>query len=490
MDINWLDIQHRGFSAYQELTQGKGLNLQGSEQIETVLSDCAVDTDWIGQIEQALPYIENAVHQNRQFILRQGETVPLEKARRVSRESVEHLAKHSELISEDALHPERIYISENVDTYSIYENRFLYLLLRQLEDFVGTRYQKITALAASFSSDIQFTRQLNEGNRKIQFQLTYSETAQGTVSEETEAALVRIRTILQTVELLLRTDLMKEVAAAPLLKPPIARTNVLLHDPNFHVALELYTFLTEYTNQGYKALEIFRKGSNSELCENLSDLVSLTSYLSYRNGMGQELEERRKEAIRAENRKKLEALRAKLGDVSPEALAYIQGLEQQLDVLEHKAQQLEQEVALRTAAESKLASARGQIQALQTDRAKLNSVLQTKNQEIQILTQQNAEIQGTVELRLRHAEHQQDTLRQSYEDKLETQRQEFQREFEGLEEKCRLADALSRDLSKDQGCSKEEFGALEQEFQAFRRYYERQWRRTKKQIRKDQLWKK
>lgn len=486
MDQNWLDIQHRGFSAYQELTQGKGLNLQGTEQIETVLSDCTVDTDWIGQIEQALPYIENAVRQNRQFILRQGETVPLEKARRVSRESVEHLAKHSELISQDPQHPERIYISENVDTYSIYENRFLYLLLRQLEDFAGSRYQKITALASTFSSDIQYNRQLTQSNRKIQFQLTFTEISHGTLSEETETALVRIRSILQTVEALLRTELMKEVSAAPLLKPPIARTNVMLHDPNFRVALELYGFLTEYTADGYKAVEKFRKG----VCENLEDLVSITSYLSYNAWLGQELEERRRETVRQENQKKLETLKAKLGELSPQALDYIQSLEQQLGVLEHKAQQLEQETALRTAAESNLASARAQYRALQTDCAKLSDALQEKNQQIQTLKHQNAEIQETVELRLRHAEHQQDTLRQSYEDKLEAQRQEFQQEYEALGEKCRLADALSRDLSKNQGCTKEEFGALEQEFHAFRRYYERQWRRTKKQIRKDQLWKK
>lgn len=486
MDQNWLDIQHRGFSAYQEQTQGKGLNLQGTEQIKTVLTDCAVDTDWIGQIEEALPYIENAVRQNRQFILRQGETVPLEKAKRVSRESVEHLARHSELISQDPRHPDRIYISENVDTYSIYENRFLYLLLRQLADFVGLRYQKITALASAFSSDIQCSRQLTESNRKIQFQLTYSETSQGTASAETQNALVRIRSILQAVELLLRTELMKEVSAAPLLKPPIARTNVLLHDPNFRVALELYGYLTEYTADGYKADEKFRK----DVCENLDDLVSVTSYLTYRSWMGQTLEERRRETIRQENQKKLDSLKAKLGELNPQTLAYIQSLEQQLGVLEQKSQQLEQESALRAAAEGNLAAAKSQMRTLQTENATLKGALQEKNTEIQALKQQNTEIQETVELRLRHAEHQQDILRQSYEDKLESQRQEFQQEYEALEEKCRLADALSRDLTKDQGCTKEEFAALEQEFHAFRQYYERQWRRTKKQIRKDQLWKK
>ena len=116
MDQNRLDIQHRGFSAYRELTQGSPVSLQGSQTIDTALLDCTVSTDWIDRIERAMPYLENAVHQNRQFILRQGETVPLERAKRVSRASVEHLARHSELIGGDADHPERSDISDEVDT--------------------------------------------------------------------------------------------------------------------------------------------------------------------------------------------------------------------------------------------------------------------------------------------------------------------------------------------------------------------------------------
>ncbi len=490
MDQNWLDIQHRGFCAYQELTEENEPNLQGSQTVDTVLSDCTVRTDWIEKIEQALPYLENAVHQNRQFIHRQGQTVPLEKAKRVSRESVEHLARHSELIAGDAQHPERIYISENVDTYAIYENRFLYMLLRQLEDFVGSRYQKITQLSGAFSADIQVDRQLTQGDRKIQFQLTYRETANGSPSEETKAALERIRQVLQAVELLLRTELMKEVSAAPLLRPPIARTNILLHDTNFRVALELHAYLTEYTDDGYQTSEKLHCGNNPEMEQNLQDLASITSYLSYRNILEPELEERRKEAVRAENQKKLEALRAALGDVNPQTLAYIQTLEQQLQVLDHKAKQLDQQTLLRKAAEGQLTTAKVQLRALQADSAKLNAALAAKNQEIDTLTQQNAQIQETVELRLRHAEHQQEQLRQSYEEKLAQQRQEFEQEYEALGEQCRLAGAMSRDLSKDQGCTKEEFGELEQQFHAFRRYYERQWRLTKKQIRKEQLWKK
>lgn len=499
MDQHWLDIQHRGFHAYREQTapddackeldRAIGSALHGAEKVDTVFRDCTVHTDWIQQIEQALPYIENALNQNRQFILRQGETVPLEKARRVSRESVEHLSRHSELITSDPQQPEKIYITENVDTHTVYENRFLYTLLRYIEDFVGGRYQKIKKLSASFTSDISFARQVNTPQRQMEFRLTFQETAQGSPSKQTADAMVRMQTILQTVEIFLRTALMKEVSAAPVLKPPIARTNVLLHDPNFRVAFELYSYLTEYTADGYETLEPFRTcgAPDAQLRQDLSSLVSITSYLSYCSGLRQELENRRKEAVREENRKKLEQLRAALGDVSPAALAYIQGLEQQLGLLEEKADRLRQETALRHAAEEKLTAANSQIRALQTDSAKLNSIICEKNDEIRSLSQQNAEIRESVELRLRHAELQQEKLRKHFEELLEQKQQEFQLQYDALAEQYRLASAMGRDLTQT-CCTKEEFGALEQEFNAFRRYYKQQWKLTKKQIRKDHLW--
>ena len=92
-----------------------------------------------------------------------------------------------------------------------------------------------------------------------------------------------------------------------------------------------------------------------------------------------------------------------------------------------------------------------------------------------------------MELRLRHAELQQEKLRKHFEELLEQKQQEFQLQYDALAEQYRLASAMGRDLTQT-CCTKEEFGALEQEFNAFRRYYEQQWKLTKKQIRKDHQW--
>lgn len=517
MGNNWLDTQHRGFSAYLEETgenpSCKAVNRSiacastAAENVDTVLLDCKVSTDWIENIEAALPFLENAVRQNRQFILRQGETVPIERAKRVSRASVEHLSRHSELITtepqpQEELRPDKIYITENVGTYTIYENRFLYMLLCYLRDFAGLRYQKILALAASFSSDIAISKKITDRNRTIQFQLNYSEIAQGGEDSDSQAApaIQRIKSILQATELLLRTELMKEVSLAPLLKPPISRTNVMLHDPNFKVAFELYRFLSEYTQDGYEKLERYRHSGtpDEEVKQDFAALISVTSYLSYRvGGLREELEERfqteqqrRKEEAARLNREKLAALKQQLGELNGPACEYILALEQQLRALEEKDIQTEQEKALRLEAEARLEAAGEQLDALRAAAAELEGTLQQKTEENRSLTRENEQIQQQMQKQLQQAEERMEQQRQQLTQELEQQKQQFLREYEDLAEKYRLARARSRQLSSEDGecCTKEAFAELEQEFEAFRRFYEQQWKLTKKQIRKEKLW--
>lgn len=519
MEMNWLDHQHRGFTAYQEATaqcpdcqrldRAIIAASDPSEKLDTVLLDCKVNLDWIEQIEAALPFVEKAVRQNRQFILRQGETVPLEKAKRVSRASVEHLSRHSELITtepgpDEALRPDKIYITENIGTHAIYENRFLYMLLCYLRDFAGLRYRKITELAGAFSSDIAISKQLSHQNRTIEFRLTYHEAALGDQSgdEQANPAVRRIGSILQTVDQLLRTELMKEVSLAPMLKPPIARTNVLLHDPDFKVAFGLYTFLVGYTQDGYERLERYRHHGpfNQEMRADVATLVSMTSYLSYRcGGLRQELQDRASEENRRRKaeeariyQERLAALKNRVGQIDGAALEYIAALEDSVHRMEEAALQWEDERARRMETEKALEEATERIASLRTTLAGSAEQLREKGEQISRLTGENTQLQETMQTQLRQAEARIEAERQQSAQALERQKQQALREYEALLEQYRLAKAMARDTRDiDEQCrTREGFAELEKEYEAFRRFYERQWKLTKKQIRKEQLWKK
>ena len=73
----------------------------------------------------------------------------IDKAKRTDKESIRHLARHSNLLSEitDDGHilPEKIYVTENSENYMLYENRFLYTLRVYVKAFVDARYSVIVS---------------------------------------------------------------------------------------------------------------------------------------------------------------------------------------------------------------------------------------------------------------------------------------------------------------------------------------------------------
>lgn len=517
MEQNWLDIQHRGYWAYLQQTQGHAACNRlcraikptpgNPDRMDTVLYDCQIDFDWIEKIEEGLPFIENALKESRQFILQQGEIVPIEKTRRVSRASVEHLSRHSELITRlpaphESLTPDKLYITENIGTYTVYENRFLYMLLRELQDFISYRYRKIREITESFSAELELSREVSDGQRSIRYHLSYQEsdrTPEDLVSPQTSRAISRIGAIQQEVDRLLKTQLMAEVSAAPLLRPPITRTNVLLHNPNFVAAFELYSFLTEYGSDGFQPIERQRTEEDTltQTGQEIATLVSLTSYLSHRwSGLLEALEERfdaeqalRREQEEQEQKARLAQLKARAGESPEAALSYMLELEQRNETLETYFDQIEAAKALHLESQAQLDQASQTQAKLQAEIALLEGSLLEKNQ----LIRQAEQIQEHLHSTIRQLQEQEnarlDTLRREYDLELQQQKQLFLQEYGALAESLRVENARhhAREGTDTALSSREAFAELEAEYAAFRRFYKKQWKAAKQQIRHKHL---
>jgi predicted nucleic acid-binding Zn-ribbon protein len=512
MNSNWLDLQHRAFQAYLKevanIQDPDALSAQTRQaHFDAVLTDCTVNTDWIEQIENALPFIENAVRENRQFILRQGETVPIEKVRQVSRSSVEHLARHSELITRkpqegDDLIPDHLHVTENIGTYAVYENRFLYMLLRYLQDFVELRHRKVSQLRSAFSSEIGLTQEIHSHTRSGQFELRHSERTtdmEGVQNPATEDALRRMMTIMQTTDLLLRTDLMKEVSAAPMLKPPITRTNVLLHDPNFQAAFELYSYLFAYNTDGFEQVERHRNSGRCtpELLSHLHALQNLASYLSYRHGgMEAELdrrfleeEERRKATAEEEKKALLAALKQRIGDLEGPALSYMLALEQRNG-------QLEDKIAVLARRQDLQEQLQQELEAIQAENRTLGEKLRRAEDENRRLSHNNTQLQESNQRQQTDFDARQKALQAQHAATIAKLKQEYQTAYGALADELAQAQGKlrARDLAEGKEDptevfdTRESFSRLEAQYKAFTRYYKQQWTLAKKQLRR-QLWK-
>lgn len=329
--MNHLDTLYRALVDYRKNTadnrecksQRSAIITANSETdvIEITRKNCIVEEDWIEAIEKGLVFIEKAIKEERQFIRSNGEVIPIEKVKRTSKDSVEHLARHSNLFTREPeegqdLIPDHLYTVERLSDFAVYENRFLYMLLCYLRDFIGMRYEKIVELTNTYKGNMSMNKSIVESNRRITYQLKLEEERKNDdylrEHNSAQAAIDRILTIYKAVTLYLATPLMVEVAKAPMLKPPVTRTNVLKMNRNFSEALKLYEFVTAYDKDGYEIKTEKRTVSPfvGVVADEIAETVELSLFLAYEHGLGirehfKNNYEREEERRRREEQKRL-----------------------------------------------------------------------------------------------------------------------------------------------------------------------------------------
>ena len=303
--VGKLNKQYRAFIDYRKVT-GPDSDLkrdrktfktldQEQEFFESIKINCTIDEDWVEFIESKIEYVTKAVNEERQFIETIGEVVPIEKVKKVSKDSVKHLAKHSNLITkmpedEDDILPEKLYMVEKISDYTVYENRFLYMLLCYLRDFIDLRVNKINEALATYKSDFKMTKVFETKSRTFKFETSFIEDRKDNpyplINEKTKSVLERINTFSHDVQALLATDLMIQVSKSPMIKPPITKTNVLKMNNNFKNAVALYEYLAGYDKKGYSFEEVKMDLHPFEdpMADEIMELVSLTSFLSFKYG--------------------------------------------------------------------------------------------------------------------------------------------------------------------------------------------------------------
>ena len=410
MKNNQLDVYHRAYKAFLRETESSELVQKTEKQIcrakktkefmDTVRYRCIVKTDWIEKIEYAIPYIEEAIKQNRQFILQTGETVLIEKAKRTSKASVEHLAHHSELITREPeqdgdIIPDKIYMAENINNYAVYENRFLYMLLCFTNEFVGSRYIKIQEMWNKFHSEFSLDKEIEIGKRKIVFSASLSENSINDTTtsydKNTMDCLSRIQVIQQSLAALLQMPLMKEVSHAPMIKVPITRTNVLRMDNAFRNTVELFDFLYDYEGDGFVSQE-FHQGYTSfpeNVAKDFASVIALSSYLTYRHGgkldeeMEQEYEAEQyiiREQKEKQAKERIENLREQLTKGEIDAQEYIFALEDRVLGLEEYRAEVEKKHDLSEKYKSELLRLQENEELLRADISALNKEKEAEQQ--------------------------------------------------------------------------------------------------------------
>ncbi len=226
---------------------------QKREELEKV-----VDEEWLDVIEGSLDAINAIIEKPRRFITTEEEVVPVSLAKKISSDSVRHLAQNTQFLApsdDGGVHPTRILNVNNVETYDLYENRFVYHLIQRLLAFVDKRtdvifwstgnevcnHFKMHSRIEDAYEEIEYTVEMRVKNRQ-----SFAENDADNVG-----TFMRIDRVRRLVMSLGKSSFCQLMAGCSKVRSPIQRTNLIVKDPNYRKCYQLWQFIERYDQVGY-----------------------------------------------------------------------------------------------------------------------------------------------------------------------------------------------------------------------------------------------
>ena len=262
--------------------------------------DKQIDLTWVEAIEEAIIPLDNIIRNPRRFIVQEEEIVNIELARKISPESIRHLAQHTNMIAkveDDTVTPNRILNIFKEESFETYENRFIYTLLINLQYFISKRLKAIEdCVDGNNVTSILFKDNFTIGreNVKCSFEMTIDSPGfkmEGDLLDVDPQKLSKFQRIERIKKILYdfqNSPLIKALTGTTLVRPPIMRTNVLQKNPDFKKAKALWDFIETYRDAGFN-VEV--TDTNEIPCEEyLADLYGnmLLNYSLLKHYIGSE----------------------------------------------------------------------------------------------------------------------------------------------------------------------------------------------------------
>lgn len=257
--IKELFIEDVNFNRYlQDLNSGKS-----SFQINQKYLRKVFDHDWIDIIEEILPSLDAIVRNPRRFITVEEDIIDISLAKQISVESVKHLAQHTQFISSanpktGTVTPSKILNTSKEESYEVYENRFIFTLLKKLQEFINKRYEAIKkSVVTNNMQEIKVivnSKYKHHGN-DMNIRLEASTDVpfdENKFSESSDYLTIeRVKKMKNIVDGFLSSAFAREMRSSAPVRPPITRTNVIKKEPNFKKALILWQFIESYEKSGF-----------------------------------------------------------------------------------------------------------------------------------------------------------------------------------------------------------------------------------------------
>jgi len=249
-----------------------------------------VDYEWLDLMEDTIKYLDNILRNPNRFIINEEEIVKIELARRVTVESVKHLAKHTNLIQEieddGSVKPSKILNINKDESYNTYENRLIYTLINNMIGFIQLK-KKDANLFDSLKDEkrIQYHGVSRFGGEKVNIDVNLSSIYHQSDYNDQKGkdnVLDRIERLENHISVLTNSDVYRTLKRLHVSKviPPIKKTNVILKNTNFQYAMRLWDYLQTHVASNNKVVKENKKYEDEGVLRAYFDEVFLLDYIS------------------------------------------------------------------------------------------------------------------------------------------------------------------------------------------------------------------
>lgn len=275
-----------GKDIYDALSHGQNSYLR-FDRVES----SAMDASWIKKIEEVIPDLNDIVSNPKRTIQTLSEVVEVEKAKKTSRESVQHLASHTQYVKsideEGNVTPSKILNIFNDDFFAIYENKFIATLVRRLFLFVEKRYQYIVTQATLRDVELLYFKNktvIDGSEIEIETKIRYSKPALDNAADKLKDFLRRIEDVRKYLRFFAGSEFMRILRRERDVRNPILQTNIIRKNPKYRNCYHLWQFLNSYMESGVE-LKVEEKYSqlNEEQLAEINKVLTI-NFLALKGG--------------------------------------------------------------------------------------------------------------------------------------------------------------------------------------------------------------
>lgn len=246
-----------------------------------------IDVSWVESIETGLVSIDNVIRNPSKTIINVEEVVPIALSKKITVDSVKHLAQHTDLIQSvdpetGKITPSKVLNIHKEESYLTYENKFVNTLIDRLFIFVNKRYEKLKAVSSSeevFAMEYNTAFESSSG-RKMKMTLNIETSDSLEAADENGSTLWdRVEKIRMIVESYKSSPFCQQMGQN-YIRPPVMRTNAIMKNVDLKACLVLWQFIEGYDKTGYEInVSDSAQKPDKEYVENLYDLSALNLLL-------------------------------------------------------------------------------------------------------------------------------------------------------------------------------------------------------------------